>query len=202
MSNKIVHIIGNGKSASMFDQKQPGIRITCNLPPFAIENVFTTCMVDFKMMKAIQHGGVVVPGNWVLGARPKIHMEQNPSFYMKHAAQIRGFHLALPKYCPNYTDWNCGHMATHYGATKFEPEIMHLYGFNSIFDFDMTSSTDMFLESDRGANNNNRLANNWRNVWPNLFKEFPNTEFVLYHKHNNIKINLPDNVRIIARGKK
>lgn len=192
----IVHVIGNGRSAGYFDEKSKGLRITCNLPPYAINNVFTTCMVDFKMMRAIHEGSVTVPGNWVLGARPKIYMEKNPGFHMKHASQIRGFYTTLPKYALNYTNFNCGHMATHYAATKFEPKQIHMYGFNSMFDFDLSSSTDMYMESDRSDVNNNRLTNNWRGIWPSLFNEFSNTEFVLYHKHDNIKFNLPENVRI------
>jgi hypothetical protein len=73
-----------------------------------------------------------------------------------------------------------------------------MFGFNSIFDFDMTSATDFYLESDRGDINNNRLANNWRGIWPQLFKEFPDTEFRLHHKHANVKMECPPNVSIIV----
>jgi len=194
-----VNVIGNGKSAMMFDQDNPGLNIVCNLPPIQMKKVYASVMVDFKMMRAIAEGSVQVPFMWVLGARPKLFTEQQSGFFIQYAKQIREFHLDLPKYVANYTDFNCGHMATHYGLKKFAPEEMHLYGFNSMFDFDLTSSTDMFLESDRGAVNNTRLTNNWRNIWPQLFSEFPDTLFHLYHKHKNIKFNLPDNVVIITK---
>mgnify|MGYP000589344636 CR=1 FL=1 len=103
--SKILHIIGNGKSAGYFKDDSKGVRITCNLPPMTIDNVFATCMVDFKMMRAIQEGSVDVPGHWILGNRPKIHMQKNPSFYMKHARQIRGFYLDVPKYASSATDF-------------------------------------------------------------------------------------------------
>ena len=80
----IAHVIGNGTSAGYFDHNAKGVRITCNLPPMAVHNVFATVMVDFKMMRAIQEGSVQVPGNWVLGQRPKMHMEKHGSFYIKH----------------------------------------------------------------------------------------------------------------------
>ncbi len=196
--SKILHIIGNGKSAGYFKDDAKGIRITCNLPPMTVDNVFATCMVDFKMMRAIQEGSVEVPGNWILGNRPKIHMQKNPSFYMKHARQIRGFYLDVPKYASNATDFNCGHMATHYGVSTFKSKECHMYGFNSMFDFDMTSCTDFYLESDRSNSNNNRLANNWRGIWPQMFKEFSDTQFYIYHKHDNIKMKLPKNVKIVT----
>ena len=68
-----------------------------------------------------------------------------------------------------------------------------MYGFDSIFDFNLRSTSDLFLKSDRGGSNNNRLVNNWRPVWENMFKEFPNTNFIIYHKHNAIKLTLPPN---------
>jgi hypothetical protein len=198
MSEDIVNIIGNGQSAGYFRDDQKGIRLTCNLPPMAIDNVFATIMVDFKMMRAIQDGSVQVPGHWVLGNRPKIHMEQNSSFYLRHASQIRGFYLDVPPYARNATDFNCGHVATHYGVSRWKPKVCNMFGFNSIFDFDMTSSTDFYLESDRGQQNTNRLANNWRGIWPQLFREFPDTEFRLFHKHPNTKMECPQNVTIVT----
>ncbi len=194
----VVHIIGNGKSSGYFDHSCEGVRITCNLPPMAIDNVFATCMVDFKMMRAIQEGSVQVNGHWVLGQRPKIHMQKHGSFYIKHSKQIREFYTELPKYVKTYTEFNCGHMATHYGCNKFSPKVCYMYGFNSIFDFDVSSSTDLYMESDRSDTNNNRLVNNWRGIWPQMFKEFSDTEFRIYHKHTNSKINFPKNVKIIV----
>ena len=55
------------------------------------------------------------------------------------------------------------------------------------------------MEADRSRVNNNRLVTNWRGIWPKMFSEFPDTEFVLYHKHNNIKTAIPPNVRIIVK---
>ena len=127
-------------------------------------------------------------------------MESNSSFYIRHSKQIREFYTTLPEYVRNYTDFNCGHMATHYTCSKFTPKECHMYGFNSMFDFDMTSCTDFYLESDRSDSNNNRLANNWRPVWLNLFNEFPTKQFVLYHKHSDVKIDIPDNVEIRTKS--
>jgi len=142
---------------------------------------------------------VYIPGEWTLGYRPKVWMENNPQFHMKVAQQIKGFYLDLPKYVANYTDFNCGHMATHYTANHLQCEEVHMYGFDSIFDFNLRSCTDMYLNSDRSLTNNNRLANTWRPVWGNLFNEFPNTEFVVHHEHSDIKIKLPKNVTVTTK---
>lgn len=198
---KVAHIIGNGKTAGLYKPAK-GLKITCNLPPFAVPNAYTTCMVDFKMMKAIHNGIVTVPGDWVLGARPKKWMEMKPQFYMKYSSQVKEFYTHLPKYVKNYTDFNCGHLATHYTANKLECDEIHMYGFDSIFSFDTTSSTDTFMQSDREQMNTHRLTNNWRPVWANMFKEFSDKQFILYyHKEVEAMINIPTNVEIRVQGK-
>lgn len=195
--SRVIHIIGNGDNAVRYKPSK-GIKLTCNLPPFAIDNVYATCIVDFKMMSAIDQGIVTVPGEWIVGFRPKKWCEMNPKFYMKHAPQIKTFYLDKPDYVPTYTDFNCGHMATHFAANKLKGDEIHLYGFDSMFDFNLRSYTDTFMTSDRSDTNNARLTNNWRSIWPQLFREFPNTQFVLHHKHDKLKYPKPENVEIIT----
>ena len=194
---RTAHVIGNGDSASRYNPDK-GFKITCNLPPFAVENVYASCIVDFKMMNAMKEGSVAVPGDWVLGARPKKFMELNPQFNLKYANQVKEYYDVLPKYAGNYTNFNCGHMAVHYSANKLKCDEIHMYGFDSIFDFNLRSSSDLYLVSDREANNNLRLSNNWRPIWQDMFKEFPNTKFVLHHKHNQIKFPVGKNVEIVT----
>lgn len=196
---RTVHVIGNGDSAGMFQGDAKGIRLTCNLPPFQVDRVYATTIVDFKMMRAMAEGSVIVPGDWILGWRPQRFLEANPNFRVKWMNQIREFYTELPKYVPGYTDFNCGHMAVHYAANKLQADSIHLYGFDSIFDMNLRSTSDLVLNSDRGNTNNYRLINNWRPVWSGVFNEFPNTEFVLYHKHNKIPFKVPENVKIVTK---
>ena len=71
-----------------------------------------------------------------------------------------------------------------------------MHGFNSMFDMDLRSCTDLYLNSDRNNDNNLRLSDNWRPVWQSLFREFPEKQFVIYHHHPNIKFMVGDNVEI------
>ena len=194
---RVAHVIGNGDGAHLYKPTK-GLKITCNLPPFAVENVYTTCMVDFNMMQAIAEGSVAVPGQWTIGFRPKRWCEMHPEFPLKYAPQIRGFYTELPSYVSNYTDFNCGHMATHYAANACQADEVHLYGFDSLFDHNMASCTDLFLPSDRGQINNQRLMDNWRPIWQKLFNEFKDTQFILHHDHPAIKFTVPKNVEIVT----
>ena len=87
-------------------------------------------------------------------------------------------------------------MAVHYAANKVKAEEIHMYGFDSIFDFNLRSCSDFYLNSDRGIMNTNRLANNWSPVWQKMFNEFPNTNFILHHIHDAIKFQIPSNVSV------
>jgi len=173
---RTVHIIGNGDSAVLYhEEPRKGLKLTCNLPPFAVPDAYATCMVDFKMMHTINTGVIDVPGEWILGARPKLYMEKHPIYYTKRAPQIKQFYTKLPKYAANYTDFNCGHMATYFSLEHLKAEVIHMYGFDSIFDFNLRSSTDFYITSDRGNMNNNRLTNNWRPLFNSMFKDFKDT---------------------------
>lgn len=195
---RIIHVIGNGDNAQMYKPSK-GIKITCNLPPFEVPDAYATCIVDFKMMNAMREGSVFPTGDWILGFRPSKFLEMNPNLRLKWSSHIKTFYLELPGYVRNYTDFNCGHMATHFSANKLEGKEIHMYGFDSMFDPNLRSCTDFYLNSDRGDTNNHRLMNNWRPIWENMFKEFPDTQFVLHHKHDKLKFPKPENVDIITK---
>jgi len=196
----VAHLIGNGKSSGFYVPDK-GLKVTCNLPPFEIANLYTTVMVDFKMMNAIHKGNITVPGDWVLGARPHKWMEMKNDFYIKYSTQIKEFYLVLPKYAANYTDFNCGHMATHWLANKMKRKQIHMYGFDSIFEFDTTSMSDTFMNSVRDNMNTERLTTRWRPIWNGIFREFKDTEFILYHDIGKPSFKLPANVTVKTSNK-
>jgi hypothetical protein len=203
---KICHVIGNGDKAHYYNEKpRKGMKLLCNMPPFEIDTkeVYATFMVDFKMMMALTKGELALDQyEWILGTRPRIWMYERSQFYLKYAHKIKDFYTDVPKYAGNATNFNCGHMAVHYAAKKHKMDEINMYGFDTIFDFNMRSYTDLMLASDRSDSNNYRLLGNWRPVWVNLFKEFPNTQFVLHHNHDHMKIPKLDNVRVeVYKGK-
>ena len=86
---KVAHVIGNGDQSVLYEREpRKGIKIVCNQTPFDIPDKYVTAMVDFKFMNALKEGTVKVDGQWILGYRPKVWMEKNQTFYMKHAIQI------------------------------------------------------------------------------------------------------------------
>ena len=206
-----VNILGNGDHAHMFKRGTPGKLLICNMPPFEIprHEVHGTVMVDFKMMKALDEGHVNLDMyDWILGTRPRRWMEMKPSFYLKYSQNIKAFHQDIPRYAQlegqsigqAATNFSCGHMALDYACRKLYATEVHLYGFDSMYEMDLRSSTDLILESDRGAQNTFRLANNWRPIFTKQFEDFSDTKFYIYHSHKNIKIDICDNVNLRTKG--
>ena len=121
---------------------------------------------------------------------------------MKHAPQIKEFYLHLPEYVNDYTDFNRGHFAVNYALNKLKADEVHMYGFDSIFDFNMKSCTDFYLNSDRADPNSFRLMNNWRPVWEAMFKEYADRKIILHHRHDGLRLDVGDNVEIrVSNGK-
>ena len=194
---RVVHIIGNGGSSFLYnEEKRKGLKLGCNQIGFNIPEKYASCIVDYKFMQAMTANEITLPGQWILGFSPKHWMEMNPDYYMKVSKQVKEFYTELPNYAANYTDFNCGHMAAHYSANKLKADEIHLYGFDSIFDFNLNSASDLSLKSDRGSANNLRLADNWRPIWQSMFKEFSNTKFILHYTHDKLKINIGNNVDV------
>ena len=121
---RVVHIIGNGGSSFLYnEEKRKGLKLGCNQIGFNIPEKYASCIVDYKFMQAMTNGEITLPGQWILGFRPKHWMEMNPNYYMKVSTQVKEFYTELPNYAANYTDFNCGHMATHYAANKLKINI-------------------------------------------------------------------------------
>ena len=194
---RVVHVIGNGDSSLLYEaEPRKGLKLGCNRIGFPVPDKFASCIVDYKFMQAMTNKEIDLPGQWILGFRPKHWMEMHPEYYIKVSHQVKEFYTELPKYAANYTDFNCGHMATHYAANKLKADVIHMYGFDSIFDFNLKSGTDFSLSSDRGGANNLRLADNWRPIWQHMFREFSDTKFVLHYPHDKLKINIDNNVEV------
>lgn len=202
-----VNVLGNGDSWKLFERGTEGDLLVCNMPPinFESDEVYASCMVDFKMMIALQKGEVKLDQyDWVLGTRPRRWMEKSTTFYLKYSQNIKGFHTHVPPYAqlPGHklseaaTNYSCGHMAVDYACRAMKAKEVHLYGFDAMFDMNLASHTDNFLVSDRSPLNVHRMASNWRPIWSKFFREFSKVNFVIHHVHSDIKFKLPENVSI------
>ena len=208
----VVHVIGNGNSSGLYlKQRREGIKICCNQVAFEVPDKAFTSIVDYKMMNSLtlafygQAEGLVIPGMWLLGKRPQMWMEKNPTFYMNKMKQVKEFYTHLPEYTyedstigKGYTRWNCGHMSVHYACNVMKAKEVHLYGFDSIMDFDTSSLSDLIMnDNNRDLTNTDRSIKYWRHIWKNIFAEFPDTKFIIHYRHDDIKIEHKGNVSVV-----
>ena len=200
----IVHILGNGYKYNLWNKykNKKGEILLCNKPPFDVPEAFATCFVDFKMMIAIHEGRIDISEyKWLLGSRPFQYYQEHPDFAKRWQYQIRDVHTNIPAYAQDRMYFNCGHMAAHYAGQKMKAEEIHMYGFNSLFDFDLKSHTDRVMGSRKVGGVTKMQITMWRPIWEGLFNEFSDTQFILYHDHDQIRLNKPDNVEIKVHGK-
>tara|TARA_S200002703_G_C3790382_1_gene243901 strand:- start:661 stop:1290 length:630 start_codon:yes stop_codon:yes gene_type:complete len=204
------HVLGNGPSQHLWfetDMKTGDAQnvVCCNMPWRTIPKarLWASIIGDFKMIRPISEGSIQADHMpWVLGNRPKMFCDQNPSFYMKYAYNIREFYLYVPPYARNATDWSAGHLATHYSCRRLQPDVLHMWGFDSLFSSDLSSSSDFMIPSDRGDRNRFRMNNLWRGIWRGLFDEMVNVQFVVHTlKKVDISFKVPDNVSVHFKEK-
>lgn len=204
---KRVNVLGNGDHAGLFERGSPGDLLVCNMPPIMLPSneVYASCMVDFKMMKALQDNQVNLDRyDWVLGKRPRRWMEKQAAFYLKYSQNIKSFHTYIPPYAqlPGHkleeaaSNYSCGHMAVDYACRVMKATEVHLYGFDAMFDMNLNSYSDKYLKSDRSPLNVHRMSSNWRPIWRSFFSEFSNVQFIIHHGHDDIKLKLPSNARV------
>ena len=64
---RVVHILGNGDMAPLYQKhERKGMTLTCNLPPFSVKS-YATAIVDFKFMRSIDKGEIIVPVSGYVG---------------------------------------------------------------------------------------------------------------------------------------
>ena len=203
--SRVAHVLGNGPSQHLWfesDMKTGDGKnvVSCNIPWKTVpkDRLWATVIGDFKMIRPIAEGEITAHHMpWVLGNRPKLFCDQNPSFYLKYAQNIREFYLYVPPYAKNATDWSAGHLAVHYTAMRLQPGELNMWGFDALFSHDLSSSSDLMIPSDRSATNRHRMKNTWIPIWQNLWAEMENIQFVVHTKNNvDISFQVPDNVRV------
>jgi len=206
-----VEVLGNGPSQSLFFREGSAKDLAtpvvcCNLPYQLpdIGRIWATILGDFKMMRAINEGSLDMNHSmWVLGFRPKLYCDQNPNFYMKNAQRIREFYTRIPPYAENPTEWSAGHLAVHYTCVRLAPKELHLWGFDSMFSHDLSSSSDVIMESNREAQNRYRMNSRWRPLWQGIFDEMTNIQFKIHANPGlTLQYEVPDNVQLVHEERK
>jgi hypothetical protein len=175
---KKLHVIGNGPSYKSFDESE-GIRVGCN---FAHKDLGLTwtMIADVKPVKKL-YEGIELPC-------PAVLSERAHAFVAGKTLKLDEKRLTIHKVVPFlrikqvHPKWgmNSAQHAVWYGIGEFQPTEVHLWGCDSLWTTDITSTTDAIVHKDIVFMNNQHIYRTWRDLWSYIFKFHSNVNFYVH----------------------
>jgi len=176
---KKIHILGNGPSIKDFPLDIDGIRIGTNFSDAKLKPIHTF-INDGKPLDMILSGEVSLEYPIVISTRA-VEKAQLYEKKPKYDNTIIKFIVDFIKYdhLHERLGLNSAQMATVYGIKQFLPKEVHIWGCDSLWSDDISSSTDSYIPS-KGCNSSiNEL---WRNQWDYLISQNPERTFFIHGK--------------------
>ena len=190
-----VHLLGNGPSVRHFetdlfhDEPTDGIRVGCNLSYPHLAPAWTFITIRPLFWLCTHNYSYTIP----------LCVDKNVLLTLKDVLpdpnRLREFeYWQVIEQRPDTkqsvkANFSSGHMATVQAIRTYNPTILHLWGFDSMWNSSIDSVQDEYSYT---KSIDSRL---WWSFWIEIFNSYPKTKFVI---HAPIKIhNVPPNVQII-----
>lgn len=168
-------VIGNGASWTKF-MPQGEFVVACNIPN--IESYDVLSIIDDKVLNWMQKH------NWhterTVWCTPNIEKTQ----------QRLNLGLDTQVLYTRQSRKNSGHHAVECLAKKGY-DIIHLWGFDSMWTEDLTSAMDTKVPRPQRP----PLNRWWRPIWNEIFETYPNTQFVLHANQGEVTVEA-ENLKI------
>ena len=169
-----IHIVGNGNSWTDFKKiDQDDYVIGTNATKCKEANV--TLLSDIHICEKIKEGKVQVNVPVVVNKHVETWINSNPGYLEIYDIQVR-FKDITP------LEYSSGHYAAIWGIIKFEPEEIHIWGCDSLFEPHTRSYTDEIVV--HPSKHNTKLmkscAERWRRAWNKIEKEYGPTKFIFH----------------------
>lgn len=156
------HLVGNGNSQNLFSFDIGDYVVACNVPKHK-HNYKVLSIIDQKVLLYLQNN------------RTAIHpVEIWCTPEIKRYAEAKSLPGTYKDVYKKRHRWNSGHLAVEHMA-KTHNEI-HMWGMDSMFKDDLTSLMDDRVKRPQRPN----LNKEWRPNWSTVFKQAPNTRFVIH----------------------
>lgn len=173
---KKLHILGNGPSIKDFPLDIDGVRIGTNFSNVKFKPIWTF-INDRDPFEKVITGEVKLDYPIVISTR----VTEKSSLYEKDKKYE---HCTIQHVVDfiKYLDLhetlglNSAQMATHIAVKQFKPIEVHIWGCDSLWSSDITSSTDSVLPKVK----NPGITDLWRKQWDRLFSEYPKIEFIVH----------------------
>jgi hypothetical protein len=151
-------VLGNGPSKEYFDRCGDYV-IGCNIPGdnFSVD---ATVICDEEIIWVLKNNPELITCPVIISTKAYEKMKElriDNHFDIHHVFDVK--------------DW---HNSAHYAAEfllEFGCDELNVWGCDSIFNDDITSSTDVYVKKDL---NTQMFVKHWRKVWNDLFQRYPN----------------------------
>jgi len=150
-------ILGNGPSKSYFDRKGDFV-IGCNIPgkEFSVD---ATVICDEEIVWVLKNNPSLVTCPIIISNKALEKMKE-----LRILQQFEIHHVFKTK------DWyNSAHYAAEF-LLEFGCDGLNIWGCDSIFNEDVTSTTDVYVKK----SSDNGFIKHWRRVWEDIFNRYPN----------------------------
>jgi hypothetical protein len=157
-----IHFIGNGESNSLYSYQPHDFVVACNVPKF--KNTYKVLsIIDQKVLLFLENNRTSIkPVD--IWCTPEI----------KRFAETKSLPGRYQDVYEKKHRWNSGHLAIQHMAKTHSK--INLWGMDSMFTDDLTSQMDDRVIRSKRPN----LNIQWRPNWTTVFKQAPNTEFVVH----------------------
>lgn len=155
-------ILGNGPSKVAFDRRGDFV-LGCNIPgdDFSVD---ATVICDEEIIWVLKNDPTLVSCPIIISTKAYEKMKE-----LRIDSLFTIHHVFRPK------DW---HNTAHYAAeflAEFGCDEIRIWGCDSIFQDDISSSTDRYVVKD--DTKGDRFTRHWRRVWNDIFDSYPAIEF-------------------------
>lgn len=175
---KKMHLIGNGPSIKYFDNTE-GIRIGCNFSD-AKYNCEWTMIADIKPIKKL-YEGTNLPC-------PAVITERAANFGKNKAVKLPPQRMTVHRVVP-FIHWpdvhhkwgmNSAQHAVVYALEEFDVDEINLWGCDSLWSSDITSTTDQIVHKDLEFMNKTNVYFAWRDYWNKIISDNNNITFKIH----------------------
>jgi len=177
---KKLHILGNGPSISKFPLDIDGVRIGTNFSDAKLKPVWTF-INDRVPLDKVLSGEIHLEYPIVISTRASEKSEFFTEPYDKTLIKFIVDFIKYPELHPTL-GLNSAQMATHVAIKQFQPNEIHIWGCDSLWKEDISSSTDLIVPKAP----NKGIDKLWGNQWDRIISEYPGISFTLYSDGTSI----------------
>jgi len=195
-----IHILGNGPSIRLFDRDawpETDVFAGCNFSDTSLRPNYTV-IVDVQAMKKFRGGtkkGYRLEIPAVVTQRAYDYIDKDTGGWETMAPDLIRIIDVIPlerdRKISRKLAMNSGQHATVYSIRTYNDHAssVHIWGTDSFWSDDLESTTDAIVRPEQqGRRIKPQVTLQWNGYWQKIFRDHPNTEFIIHAPSNVTRI--------------